>query len=99
MESPDMPGRFKLLWNTVLDARGQTSQRSDEDLAAAEVDGEVLGVIDRRDWYQMMVWCPSLMVEVLEAAESAGAQGVEGRLARARESQMFHRGPPDHLAA
>lgn len=86
-------GRRELLWNSILAARGSTAERDDEEIAAGDFDGDVVLVIDRRDWYRMMVWCPSLMVEVLEAAETAGRRGVQDRLARARASQTIHRGP------
>lgn len=64
------------MWNAVLDARGDSSEQSDEALASREVGGEVLGEITRRDWYRIVVWKPSLLTAILEAAETAGSSGV-----------------------
>jgi hypothetical protein len=66
----------EVLWNALLDARGARAERSDEEIAAEDTEGEVVAEISREDWYRVLVWCPSLMVEVLEAAELHGAQGV-----------------------
>lgn len=72
------------LWNSLLDARGVSAEHSDEDVAVAEVEGEVVAEISREDWYRLIVWSPSLMVELLEAAEERGASGVLMRLQSAR---------------
>lgn len=61
-----------VLWLTILDARGETADKTDEDVARAELDGLTLGMIPRADWYGRMVWHPSWLVEALEAAESGG---------------------------
>lgn len=71
----------EMLWNALLDARGSGAERSDEEIAAEDVDGEVVAEISRKDWYRVVVWCPSLMVEILEAAETRGLLGVQDRLA------------------
>lgn len=68
-----------MLWNSILAGRGLTADRADEDIAAGEFDGDDVCVINRRDWYRTMVWCPNLMVEVLEAAEIAGRQRSRGQ--------------------
>jgi hypothetical protein len=61
-----------------------SAEHSDEDVAVAEVEGEVVAEISREDWYRLIVWSPSLMVELLEAAEERGASGVLMRLQSAR---------------
>lgn len=70
----------EMLWNELLDARGISAEQSDEDVAVAEVGGEIVAEISREDWYRLVVWSPSLMVDLLEAAEKEGAAGVECRL-------------------
>lgn len=74
----------ELLWNSLLDARGVSAEHSDEDVAVVEVEGEVVAEISREEWYRLIVWSPSLMVELLEAAEERGASGVLMRLMSAR---------------
>jgi hypothetical protein len=56
-------------WNVILAARGETAEKTNEELAAANVGGEVVAEISRSDWYRRVVWRPYLMVEVLESAE------------------------------
>lgn len=60
----------------MLDARGRSADQTDEAVAVVEVDGEVVAEISRRDWYRRLVWRPDLLVQVLEVAESSGADGV-----------------------
>jgi hypothetical protein len=81
------------LWNSLLAARGVTAEESDEDVAAFEMDDEVVGEISRNDWYRTVAWRPELIVEVLEAAESGGAQAVSGSLAACGVS-FIERPPP-----
>lgn len=83
----------EVLWNALLDARGDGAARSDDEIATEDLDGEVVAQISRDDWYRMLVWCPSLMVAVLEAAEVNGAQGVKERLAE-RAALVGSGGPP-----
>lgn len=64
------------MWNALLDARGDSSNQSDEALASREVDAEVLGEISRQDWYRIVVWRPSLWTALLEVGESLGSAGV-----------------------
>jgi hypothetical protein len=71
-------------------ARGQTAENSDEQVASAESGGEVVAEISRSDWYRVMAWRPSLMVDILEAAEKFGARGLQETLAL-----LLHRSPPD----
>jgi hypothetical protein len=40
-----------------------TADVSDEEVAAEDVGGESLGEIPRADWYQVVMWRPSLIVE------------------------------------
>lgn len=82
-----------MLWNLLLDSRGQTAENSDEEVAAAESGGEVVAEISRSDWYRVMAWRPSLMVEVLEAAEKLSADGLRHLLA-----ELLHRAPPGKLS-
>ena len=65
------------MWNALLDARGDSSDQSDEELASREVGGEVLGEIARRDWYRIVVWRPSVWTALLEVSESEGASGLQ----------------------
>lgn len=83
----------ELLWNALLDVRGQSAESSDEEVAAADVDGEIVAEISRADWYRVLVWCPSLMVELLEAAETYGQGAVNDLLA---QRILYHKadGPP-----
>lgn len=83
----------EVLWNLLLDSRGQTAESSDEEVAAAESGGEVVAEISRSDWYRVLAWRPSLMVEVLEAAEKLGANGFRDRLAA-----LLDGASPDGLA-
>lgn len=76
----------ELLWNGLLDARGASAEQRDEDVAVAEVEGEVVAEISRQDWYRLVVWSPSLMVDLLEAAEKHGVLGVKMRLRSASSS-------------
>lgn len=59
-------------WLALLDARGAGAEVDDADLAAREVGGVVLGDIPRAAWYSRLVWRPSWLVDVLEAAERGG---------------------------
>ncbi|MDI3312934.1 MAG: hypothetical protein QJR12_01195 [Mycobacterium sp.] len=70
----------ELLWNALLDARGNTAEASDEEVAAEDLGGEPVGEIRRRDWYRLVVWRPSLIVEVLETAEDFGAEVISSLL-------------------
>lgn len=81
------------MWNLLLDSRGQTAENSDEEVAAAESGGEIIAEISRCDWYRVLAWRPSLMVEVLEVAEKLGADGLGHLLA-----ELFHRAPPGELS-
>lgn len=71
------------LWNSLLDARGTSAAQTDEEVASAETDGELLGEISRADWYRIVVWRPELVANVLEAAEIDGGYAVECLLRRA----------------
>ena len=64
------------LWNSLLQARGATANQSDEEVAAANVDGEVVGEVSRVDWYRVVVWRPELVTRLLETAEAEGRNGV-----------------------
>ncbi|WP_163694899.1 hypothetical protein [Mycolicibacterium sarraceniae] len=64
------------LWNCLLDVRGETADATDEEVAAADIDGEVVGEVSRADWYRVVVWRPELMTRLLETAEAQGRQGV-----------------------
>lgn len=71
----------EVLWNALLDTRGVSAERSDEEVAGEDFGGEVVGEISRDLWYRVLVWRPSLIVEVLEVAETWGVRGVEDLLA------------------
>jgi hypothetical protein len=64
------------LWNRLLEVRGATAKQSDEEVAAANVGGEVVGEVSRSDWYRVVVWRPELVTGLLEAAEANGRVGV-----------------------
>lgn len=81
------------LWNAVLDARGLTSESSDEEVAASDVGGESLGEIPRRDWYRILVWRPELITGVLEAGENGGTEAIS-RLLSACGVELVQRPPP-----
>lgn len=66
----------ELMWNALLDTRGESSEQSDEAVASREVGGEVLGEISRQDWYRIVVWRPSLWTELLEVGELSGSAGL-----------------------
>jgi hypothetical protein len=82
------------LWNALLDMRGSTAEESDEAVASRDCDGEVLGEISRVDWYRIIVWRPTLIVTVLEAAERGGAAAVSESLSAAGAS--FAKPPPPY---
>jgi hypothetical protein len=84
------------MWNALLEARGTTSEETDESLAARGIDGETLGEISREDWYRVVVWRPSIVADVIEAAESSGAVGVAEVLAEIGVALKQH--PPPWLA-
>lgn len=86
------------IWNAVLAVRGLTADESDEVLAAADTGGDFLGEISRSDWYRIVVWRPALVVEILEAAESLGAQEVTRVLASCGVDFVEHP-PPRSRAA
>lgn len=72
-------------WVQVLDARGIDAEASDQDLAARENGGDLVGSIDRSAWLGRLVWRPAWLPELLEAAEAGpdefgawcAARGVE----------------------
>lgn len=85
------------IWNAVLAVRGLTADESDESVAATDMDGDCLGQIRRSDWYRIVAWRPTLIVEVLEAAESLGVQEVARVLASC--GVVFVEHPPPGLRA
>ncbi|WP_100524138.1 hypothetical protein [Mycobacteroides abscessus] len=66
----------EILWNLLLDSRGESAEASDEELAVEAVDGETLGVIARDVWYQVFAWRPGLIVDLLDLAERCSAASV-----------------------
>lgn len=64
------------LWVDLLGARGEDAEAADEDLARREIGGDLLGSVTRESWYARLVWRPSWLVDLLDAAEQRGAQGV-----------------------
>lgn len=88
------------LWNRLLDVRGATADDSDEEVAAVDVEGEVVGEVSRSDWYRVVVWRPELVTRLLEAAEAEGAGGVALLLAEIRGvAALGHPPPSEHAAA
>lgn len=81
------------LWNALLDVRGESSSQNDEEVAAAEVAAEVVGEIDRSAWYRVVVWRPTLIVEILEVAECSGSQAIS-RLLAVHGVGFIERPPP-----
>lgn len=57
------------LWSEILRARGRSAEDSDETVAEVELHGIVLGEISRSEWFGRLVWRPSWLVAVIEAAE------------------------------
>ena len=56
------------LWNLVLASRGDSADRSNEEVADERLEGDVLATISRRGWKSMLahpIWLP----ELLEVAE------------------------------
>ncbi|SKU75237.1 Uncharacterised protein [Mycobacteroides abscessus subsp. bolletii] len=66
----------ELLWNALLDSRGASAETADEEVAVEAVYGDVVGEISRADWYRFLAWRPSLIVDLLEAAEWRGFAGA-----------------------
>lgn len=89
---PDPMSVREVLWNSLLEARGATANESDESVAAADVGGETVGEISRSDWYQVVVWKPELMAEMLELAELGDMDGLTKSLNRLGVS--LRRPPP-----
>lgn len=88
------------LWNRLLDVRGATADESDEEVAAADVDGDVVGEVSRADWYGVVVWRPELVTALLEAAEAEGRAGVAKLLAEiAVIAALGHPPPYEGVAA
>lgn len=67
----------EVLWNALLDSRGDSSNESDEAVASRDVGGEVLGEISRNDWYRIVVWRPNIWTALLEVSEDEGVQGLQ----------------------
>jgi hypothetical protein len=82
------------LWNSLLDVRGATADESDEEVAAAEVGGEVVGEVSRVDWYRVVVWRPELVTRLLEVAESDGRAGVATLLTEVTLTRDQRHPPP-----
>ncbi|WP_231999722.1 hypothetical protein [Mycobacterium sp. 1245852.3] len=87
------------LWNNLLDVRGATSDQSDEEVAAIDVEGEVVGEICRGDWYRVVVWRPELVTRLLETAEAEGRAGLAMLLAEIRGVAALGLSPPLEGAA
>jgi hypothetical protein len=88
------------LWNRLLEVRGATAKQSDEEVAAANVGGEVVGEVSRSDWYRVVVWRPELATRLLEAAEAKGKVGVSIVLTEIGViSALVHPPPGDDAAA
>lgn len=64
------------LWNRVLSSRGDSAQRSNEELADERLEGDVLVTISRRGWKCMLrnpIWLRQLLnLEELEPAAVLG---------------------------
>jgi hypothetical protein len=87
------------LWNRLLDTRGATAGESDEAVAAADVDGEVVGEVSRADWYRVVVWRPELVTRLLQTAEVRGRAGVAMLLAEIGVIAALGHPPPSEDAA
>ncbi|AMU55108.1 hypothetical protein E3G42_001519 [Mycobacteroides abscessus] len=66
----------EVLWNALLDVRGTSADAADEEVAVEAVYGDVVGEISRADWYHFLAWRPSLVVDLLEAAERPHLDGL-----------------------
>jgi hypothetical protein len=83
----------EVLWNALLASRGASADATDEEIAVEDVDGDVVGEINRADWYRTVVWRPELIAEILEAAETNGAESVRMLLAGCGVA-LVDRSPP-----
>lgn len=59
----------EVVWNVLLDSRGASTERADEEVATDGFEGEIVAEIRRADWYCVFTWRPGLVVDLLEAAE------------------------------
>jgi hypothetical protein len=73
--------RQAITWSNGLKARLATEERTDEEIAAEEVGGDVLMVIDADSWRQVTL-APGLAAYLLDQAEADGRAGVLAALAR-----------------
>lgn len=73
-----------VLWNRVLKSRGESSDMTNEEIAAERADGEVVVTISRCGWKDMLrnsAWLSELL-DIVETRPSAAhawlqARGVE----------------------
>ncbi|WP_237155290.1 hypothetical protein [Mycobacteroides abscessus] len=72
----------EMLWNALLDSRGASAETADEEVAVEAVYGDPVGEISRADWYRFLAWRPSVIVELLEAAERPQIGGLREFCAR-----------------
>jgi hypothetical protein len=74
-------GHQAITWSKGLHQLLATEDRTDEEIAAEEVGGEVIALIDTDVWRQV-VRVPGLPALLLDEAERGGAAAVEAALAR-----------------
>ncbi|SLH82312.1 hypothetical protein [Mycobacteroides abscessus] len=67
----------EIMWNALLDSRGESAEQVDEKVAVEEMKGEIAAEISRSDWYRVLAWRSSLIVELLEAAEQTCSKALE----------------------
>ncbi|MDM2170984.1 hypothetical protein PP404_06290 [Mycobacteroides abscessus] len=67
----------EVMWNALLDSRGESAGISDEEVAVEEIVGETVAVISRKTWYQIFAWRPALIVGLLEAAEHGADRSAQ----------------------
>jgi hypothetical protein len=75
-----MKGARQLTWSRGLKGRLAVEERSDEEVACAEVGGVVVARLPASAW-RVVVSIPDLAVQLLDAAEAGGAAAVAALLA------------------